>query len=69
MPMLASNDVGGSGTINLKHYFQNIRNKAFQTYAWDGATVQDYDVSKLKDTLKDTELLLFSGDKDAFSQP
>lgn len=29
----------------------------------------DYDVSKLKDTLRTTDILLFSGDRDSFSQP
>lgn len=67
--MLASNDLGGTGTINLQHLAQNRRTRKFATFAHDGVESVDYDVSKLNETLKTTDVLLFTGEKDAFSQP
>ena len=67
--MLASNDLGGTGTINLQHLAQNRRTGKFATFAHDDVASVDYDVSKLKETLRTTDVLLFTGDKDAFSQP
>lgn len=64
MPMMAKNDIGGTGTHNLKHWAQNIKTKKF-------ADMQGnlYDVSKLVTNLNSTELLLVDGANDAFSEP
>ena len=64
MPMMARNDIGGTGTHNLNHWAKNIKTKKFADFQGNL-----YDVSKLKTTLNNTELLLFDGANDAFSEP
>ena len=64
MPMMARNDVGGTGTINLKHWANNIKSGKFQDFHG-----QDYEVEKLQERLNGIKLLLFVGETDALSQP
>lgn len=67
MPMMAVNDVGGTGTINLKHWSQNMKSGRFGTLEREGQPTQDYPVYKLKENLKNTNLMLFVGENDALS--
>ena len=62
--MMADNDVGGTGTTNLKHWAQNMKSNRFADI--DG---KDYDTSVLKTRLANTKLALFVGANDALSQP
>lgn len=64
MPMMARDDVGGTSTVNLKHWGLLASNGKFTDL--QGA---DYDVSKLKANLASTNLLLFVGANDALSHP
>ena len=64
MPMMGSNDVGGTGTHNLKMWTQNCRSGRFQS-----VKNIDYDVSQLMGNLANTPMILFAGPNDAFSQP
>lgn len=61
---MADNDVGGTGTINLKHWSQNMKSGRFADL--DG---KDYDTSVLMNRLANTKLALFVGANDALSQP
>jgi len=67
MPMMAMNDVGGTGTINLKHWDQNMKTGRFSTLERDGQPTQDYPVEKLVKNLENTDLMLFVGENDALS--
>jgi hypothetical protein len=62
MPMMARNDVGGSGTANLKLLMANIRNG---TFADKNGT--PYPVENLKHNLENTDILLLAGTQDSFS--
>ena len=62
MPMMARNDVGGSSTVDLKHWMKNVRSGKFQT-----KTGEDYDLQSLSPNLANTEILLLVGANDAFS--
>ena len=64
MPLMARDDVGGTSTHNLKHWGIIVDNGKFT----DMQGV-DYEVSKLKQNLANTNLLLFVGANDALSQP
>lgn len=63
IPMIGRNDVGGTGTLNLKEWAHLIRSKTFSML--DGTP---YDTSKLAVNLPDTKFLLLVGANDAFSQ-
>ena len=62
--MMARNDVGGSSTVDLKHWMLNIRSGKFQNKKG-----VDYNVALLKENLANTDILLLAGAHDAFSQP
>jgi CubicO group peptidase (beta-lactamase class C family) len=64
MPVMAENDVGGTGTHNLKHWTQIMRSGKFKDM-----TGKNYNVSALMQNLANTDLLLFVGANDALSQP
>ena len=64
IPVMAMNDVGGTGTHNLKHWSYNMRNAGFKDY-----NGKNYDTSVLKKNLANTDMLLFVGANDALSQP
>lgn len=68
MPMMAVNDVGGTGTINLKHWDQNMRTGRFSTLVRKGEPTKDYPVEKLVKNLENTDVMLFVGENDALSQ-
>lgn len=72
MPMMATNDVGGTGTLNLQHWYQLMRTGKYETFnrtAMGGADSVPYPVEKLKTALNNTDILLLSGSIDAFSMP
>jgi len=63
MPVMARDDVGGTSTVNLRHWTVIAKNGGFTDINGN-----DYDVSKLKKNLENTNLLLFVGKNDALSQ-
>lgn len=67
MPMLAKNDVGGTGTVNLKHWDQMMKTGRFATLERDGQPAKDYPVEKLAKNLNNTDLLIFVGSNDALA--
>ena len=62
--MMARNDVGGTSTVNLKHWSSIMQSGHFADL-----NDQPYDVSKLVGNLANTNLVLFLGANDALSQP
>jgi hypothetical protein len=66
---MGRNEPGGTGTINFKHWLQNIYSDKFQTKGFDGQKPVDYPVENFKTYLKDTPIMNFYGSVDAFSQP
>jgi len=70
MPMMAKNDVGGTGMWNIEHYRQLVFSDKFLTPDRPGMPAPtEYDISKLKENLKDVKIQFFVGSKDAFSPP
>ena len=67
MPMMAVNDVGGTGTTNLRHWEQNMVTGRFASLDRPETPMQDYDVSKLAQNLAGTDVRLFVGQNDALS--
>ena len=65
MPMMAKNDVGGTSTRNLAHWAQLARTGKVETFSMEEAERVAYDLAKLKDSLKDTKMLLFRGTTDS----
>jgi len=63
MPMMGRNDVGGTGTLNLKHWTQNMKSGNFADL--NGV---EYDTSVLQKNLANTHLQLFVGANDALAQ-
>lgn len=68
MPMMAKNDVGGTGTINLSHWIQLAKTKRFAPLQRGSQPEKDYEVAKMKTTLANTDMILFVGENDALSQ-
>lgn len=69
MAMMAKNDVGGTGIVNLLHWLQLIETKRFGPLRRDMSKPQvDYDITKLTKNLANTDLILFVGENDALSQ-
>jgi hypothetical protein len=64
MPMMARNDLGGSGTANLRLFMSNVRNGTFNDQNGNA-----YQVQKLKKNLRFTKILLVAGTSDSFAQP
>jgi hypothetical protein len=64
MPMMGRNDVGGTGTHNLRHWDQNMKNSKFADI--DG---NEYDTSVLMKNLANTKMCMFVGANDALAQP
>ena len=69
MPKWAVNDIGGTGTTNVKHWEQNMLTGRFASFARPGKPAQDYPVEKLAHSLNNTDLMIFVGENDALSQP
>jgi len=70
--MMAKNDVGGTGGVNMRHWDQLVRTGKFESLdrsAEGGPKSVPYPTEKLSKNLANTEFLLLSGTKDAFSQP
>lgn len=70
--MMATNDVGGTGTVNVHHWDQLMRTGKYETFnrtAEGGADSVPYPVEKLMKNLNNTDMLLLSGSIDAFSMP
>ena len=64
IPMFANNDIGGTGTMNLRHWEQNMKSGRFADYHG-----KDYDTSQLASRLANTDIALFIGGNDALAQP
>jgi pimeloyl-ACP methyl ester carboxylesterase len=64
MPMMAQNDVGGTGTPNLRHWSHNLRGTRFTN-----KNDVEYDTSVLLSSLANTKIALFVGKNDALAQP
>lgn len=64
MPMMGMNDVGGTGTPNLRHWSKNLRSNLFINN-----NKVEYDTSGLLTSLANTKIALFVGKNDALAQP
>lgn len=72
IPMMIRNDIGGTGSTNLKHFNQILKTGKFESFDRSdegGAKAVPYPTEKLMKNLANTQLLLISGTKDSFSQP
>jgi lysosomal acid lipase/cholesteryl ester hydrolase len=70
--MMAKNDVGGTGSVNMEHWDQLVKTGKFESLdrsAKGGQKSVPYATEKLIKNLANTDILLLSGTKDAFSQP
>ena len=67
MPMMVRNDMGGSSTQNFKHWMQIYFSDSFQTMGTKNQKAKDYDVSRLRENLKNTNIYLFAGKRDALT--
>jgi len=65
--MMVKNDLGGTSTQNFKHWMQIYFSDKFQTLQTRNQKPEDYDVSRLKENLKNTNIYLFVGKKDALT--
>jgi len=74
LPMIATNDVGGTSTKNLLHWIQMIRTKRFRPFdygravnfqVYGEAEPPDYDVQGFRARLDGVRFLLFVGQKDS----
>lgn len=63
IPIMARNDLGGTGTKNLEHWAMNTRDGKFADYSG-----KEYDTSVLSKNLAQTDILLLVGSNDAFCQ-
>lgn len=61
---MARNDVGGTSTFNNKHWDEMYKSGRFMDN-----NNQDYDVSVLKNNLKDTKMAIVVGTNDAYIAP
>lgn len=67
--MMGRNDVGGSSTVNLKHWIQLFKTGRFASLERPGHPMVDYPVANLAKNLEGTPITLFAGLNDALSQP
>ena len=69
MPMMGSNDVGGSSTVNMLHWSQIAKSGKLETRKTKDQEPVPYDVDQLAKSLKDTKVALFAGEFDALVHP
>ena len=67
LPMMVRNDLGGSSSQNFKHWMQIWFSDSFQTLETRNQKPEDYKVSRLAENLKNTNIFLFAGKKDALT--
>jgi hypothetical protein len=66
MPMMARNDIGGTSTKNAYHWARSVVDQKFGPLDDETMTIiEEYDTSKLKESLANTHIQLFVGSNDA----
>ena len=78
LPLIAQNDVGGTSTKNLVHWSQMMKTGEFSRFnygekknrkIYKDAVPTPYEVSNLKNNLKEIPILLIAGGRDSLVHP